>query len=285
VLRILDRGNLPLDFSSIGFAGDVLQKYLDVLQRPHGILLVTGPTGSGKTTTLYTSLLTLNTADRKILSIEDPVEYVLGGITQVAVKPAIGLTFASALRSFLRQDPDVMMVGEIRDLETAEIAVQAALTGHLVLSTLHTNDAASAVTRLLDMGLEGYLLTSTINGLVAQRLVRTLCPHCREAYMPPRDVVVELRLERLAGHKPVGLYRARGCEHCNLTGFLGRTMIIEVLPMTDRIRQLVLKRAEAREVQAAAQEDGMQTMYEHGLRKALDGITTIEEVMRVVRDI
>jgi general secretion pathway protein E len=284
VLRILDRGSLALDFAALGFDGTPLEKYLQILRQPHGIVLVTGPTGSGKTTTLYTSLLTLNTADRKILTVEDPVEYLLEGINQVQVKPAIGLTFASALRSFLRQDPDIMMVGEIRDLETAQIAVQAALTGHLVLSTLHTNDAASAVTRLLDMGLEDYLLTSTINGLVAQRLVRRLCPRCRDSYVPVPDFATRLEFHRLRPEEPIVLYRAKGCEFCGQTGYFGRTMIVEVLAMTDAIRQLVLKHAEAREIQIAAREDGMQTMYEHGLCKALDGITTVEEVLRVVHN-
>src|SRR5258707_8455810 len=209
VMRILDRGSLALDFDALGFEPEVLRKYHDVLNRPHGILLVTGPTGSGKTTTLYASLLTINTPDKKILTIEDPVEYQLRGINQVQVKPQIGLTFASALRSFLRQDPDIMMIGEIRDLETAQIAVQAALTGHLILSTLHTNDAASAVTRLLDMGVEDFLLTSTINGIVAQRLVRLLCGQCREAY----EVLPELAARMGMALRPDGqahvLHRAK----------------------------------------------------------------------------
>lgn len=283
VLRILDRGALALDFTELGFDAEYLDPFLAVLRRPHGIVLVTGPTGSGKTTTLYTALTQINTPDTKILTVEDPVEYVLAGINQVQVMPAIGLTFASALRSFLRQDPDIMMVGEIRDLETAQIAIQAALTGHLVLSTVHTNDAASAMTRLLDMGIEEYLLTSTINGVLGQRLVRRLCPACREPY----DASPAL-LERL-GLAPAEavtmLYRPTGCQACNGTGYHGRTMILELLVMTDAVRTLVLRRAEAREIQAEAVRGGMQTMYAHGLRKAQQGITTIEEVLRVIRDV
>lgn len=279
VLRILDRGHLTLDFDELGFDPLTLARFRMVLNRPHGILLVTGPTGSGKTTTLYTSLHELNTPDKKILTIEDPVEYQLKGINQVQVKPQIGLTFANALRSFLRQDPDIMMIGEIRDLETAQIAIQAALTGHLVLSTLHTNNAASAVTRLLDMGVEDFLLTSTINGLVSQRLVRRLCSHCREPhYVLPR--------ESAKLHLPEGaqVYRAIGCAACNGTGYHGRTSILEILQMTDVIRQLVLAHAEASKIQQAAERDGMESMYAYGMRKVAQGETTIEEVLRVTRE-
>jgi general secretion pathway protein E len=284
VLRILDRGSLRLGFTELGFADGALARYLGILRQPHGILLVTGPTGSGKTTTLYASLLTLNTTDKKILTVEDPIEYLLEGVNQVQVKPAIGWSFATALRSFLRQDPDIMMVGEIRDLETAQIAVQAALTGHLVLSTVHTNDAASAVTRLLDMGVEDYLMTSTINGLVGQRLVRVLCPHCREPYPALPALIERLQLHRFASG-PITLHKPVGCAACNQTGYLGRTMVIEVLPITDAIRNLILKHAEAREIQRAAIEEGMVTMFEHGMQKALAGITTTDEVLRVTRDI
>jgi len=282
VLRILDRGSLALDFAELGFEDHLLRPFLDILDRPHGILLVTGPTGSGKTTTLYTALTTLNSPDRKILTIEDPIEYLLEGINQVQVRPQIGLTFASALRSFLRQDPDIMMVGEIRDLETAQIAVQAALTGHLVLSTVHTNDAASAMTRLLDMGIEDYLLTSTINGVLAQRLVRKLCPSCGQPYSPSLDLCGRLGLSDIAA---ATLCRPVGCKACSATGYAGRTMISELMPMTDGIRSLVLRHAEARELQAQAIAGGMQTMYAHGIKKALAGITTIEEVIRVTCDI
>lgn len=282
VLRILDRGSLALDFAQLGFDEEYLDPFLAVLRRPHGVVLVTGPTGSGKTTTLYTALTQLNSADSKILTVEDPVEYVLAGINQVQVKPAIGLTFASALRSFLRQDPDIMMVGEIRDLETAQIAVQAALTGHLVLSTVHTNDAASAMTRLLDMGIEDYLLTSTINGVLGQRLVRRLCPACREPYHASPDLIGRLGLAPSA--LDTVLYRPAGCGACNGSGYHGRTMILELMVMTDALRSLVLRRAEAREIQAEAIRGGMQTMHAHGLRKAMLGITTVEEVARVIRD-
>ena len=282
VLRILDRGSLALDFAELGFDDDLLRPFLEVLNRPHGIVLVTGPTGSGKTTTLYTALTTLNSPDSKILTVEDPIEYLLEGINQVQVKPQIGLTFASALRSFLRQDPDIMMIGEIRDLETAQIAVQAALTGHLVLSTVHTNDAASAMTRLLDMGIEDYLLTSTVNGVLAQRLVRKLCRACRQPYRPTPELGERLGLGDVTA---ATLYRPAGCKACSATGYAGRTMISELMPMTDGIRPLVLRHAEARELQAQAIASGMQTMYAHGIKKALAGITTVEEVIRVTRDV
>ncbi len=285
VLRILDRGSLALDFESLGFDSNLLQAFTDMLDRPHGIVLVTGPTGSGKTTTLYTALTRLNATERKILTVEDPVEYVLEGINQVQVKPEIGLTFASALRSFLRQDPDIMMIGEIRDLETAQIAVQAALTGHLVLSTVHTNDAASAITRLLDMGIEDYLLTSTINGVLGQRLVRRLCTNCREPYVASPDLSKRLGLSECAAGGRVTLYRPTGCPACGRTGYHGRTMILEVMPMTDDVRPLALRHAEAREIQAEAIRGGMQTMYAHGMRKALAGISTVEEVVRVTCDV
>ncbi|MEE8152641.1 MAG: type II secretion system ATPase GspE [candidate division NC10 bacterium] len=284
VLRVLDKGSVALDFSTLGFDKQVLKSYLDLLDRPHGILLVTGPTGSGKTTTLYTSLLRLNTGERKILTVEDPIEYQLEGINQVQVKPQIGLGFANVLRSFLRQDPDVIMIGEIRDLETAEIAVQAALTGHKVLSTLHTNDAATTITRLLDMGVEDYLLTSTVNGVVAQRLVRTLCGHCREPRPVLPEMVEQLQLGRFTSSDPITLYQATGCEHCNGSGYLGRTGLLELLVLSDPIRRLILRRAEAHEIKRAAAEAGMRTMYQDGMYKILAGTTTLEEVLRVTRD-
>jgi general secretion pathway protein E len=284
VLRVLDRGSVVLDFAALGFDESSLETYLRILEQPNGILLVTGPTGSGKTTTLYTSLLRLNTGETKILTVEDPIEYQLEGVNQVQVKPKIGLTFAHALRAFLRQDPDIIMIGEIRDLETAEIAVQAALTGHLVLSTLHTNDAASTITRLLDMGVENYLLASTVSGVVAQRLVRTLCLHCREPYQAFPEMAEQLGFEAGGEAAPATLYRARGCEHCSGTGYRGRTSILETLVMSDPIHRLVLKRAEAREIQREAVRSGMRTMYHDGVRKALAGLTTLEEVMRVTHD-
>jgi len=284
VMRVLDKGSVDLDFAILGFSDEGLERFLEVLERPTGILLVTGPTGSGKTTTLYTSLLRLNSGDKKILTVEDPIEYQLEGVNQVQVKAQIGLTFANALRSLLRQDPDVMMIGEIRDLETAQIAVQAALTGHKVLSTLHTNDAASTVTRLLDMGVEDYLVTSTINGIVSQRLVRALCPKCRQRREALPELVEQMGLSRFASGGSLTLYQATGCDSCNGLGYLGRTSIHETLVMTDKIRRLILSRAEARELQRAAQQAGMRTMYEEGVAKALAGVTTLEEVLRVTRD-
>ena len=285
VLRILDRGSLALDFAALGFDDDQLRKFLETLMRPHGIVLVTGPTGSGKTTTLYAALTRLNSPDVKILTAEDPVEYVLEGINQVQVNADIGLTFATALQSFLRQDPDIMMIGEIRNLETAQIAVQAALTGHLVLSTVHTNDAASAMTRLLDMGIENYLLNSTVNAVLAQRLVRRLCEECREPYDVSPELAAGLGLAAAGFDGPARLYRAVGCPACNGRGFRGRTMILELMVLNDAIRSLVLQRAEAREIQAESIRGGMQTMYLDGLRKALAGVTTVEEVLRVTREI
>jgi general secretion pathway protein E len=282
-LRILDRQHLKLNFASLGFEDEVAAKLRDILNNPYGIFLVTGPTGSGKTTTLYAALLELNRVDTNILTVEDPVEYQLAGVNQVQIKPQIGLTFAHALRSFLRQDPDIMMVGEIRDLETAQIAVQAALTGHLILSTVHTNDAASSITRLLDMGIEDYLLTSTMNGIAAQRLVRTLCPACREPYEPLPELVERFALDRLAGGQAIVLHRPKGCDTCGGSGYRGRSSILEVLGMTDEIRQAVLKSADASRLHALAVESGMQTMQEHGFRKALAGTTSIEEVLRVTR--
>jgi general secretion pathway protein E len=284
VLRILNRDSIRLDFAALGIAGPNLDTYLKVLERPHGILLVTGPTGSGKTTTLYASLVRLNTADKKILTVEDPIEYQLDGINQVQVKQNIGLGFAHVLRSMLRHDPDIIMVGEIRDGETAEIAVQAALTGHLVLSTLHTNNAASSITRLLDMGVEDYLLTSTVNGVVGQRLVRTLCPHCRRPEPALPEIVQQLGLRRYADGD-IRLHHPVGCEECRGTGFFGRSSIFETMVLSDEIRRLILRRAEANELQRAAVAEGMRTMYDDGMLKALAGETTVEEVLRVTRDV
>ncbi|MBV9063538.1 MAG: Flp pilus assembly complex ATPase component TadA, partial [Alphaproteobacteria bacterium] len=284
VLRILDRSKLSLDFKALGFDDSALEPYLHAIRQPHGIVLVTGPTGSGKTTTLYASLSVLNSPDRKILTIEDPIEYRLAGINQTQVKPQIGLTFAAALRSFLRQDPDVMMVGEIRDLETAEVAVQSALTGHTILSTLHTNDASSTVTRLLDMGVEPFLITSTLNAVLAQRLVRRLCPHCREEYVPSEAALHALSPE-LTSRSIARLYRPVGCDACDRTGFRGRLVVTELLEMNDDITRLVLARAEAREIQRAGIQRGMRTMFVDGLAKAQAGLTTIEEVLRATREV
>jgi general secretion pathway protein E len=280
VIRVLDRDQVALDFSALGFDDQALTELNRILALPFGILLVTGPTGSGKTTTLYAALKTLNTPDRKLMTIEDPVEYQLDGVNQVQVQPNIGLTFAWALRSFLRQNPNIVMVGEIRDLETAQVAVQVALTGHMILSTLHTNDAASGVTRLLDMGVEDYLIVSTVNAILAQRLVRTLCPDCREPYDLSIDLTARLGLTLDA---PAPFFRAQGCPACNATGYRGRTTILEILPMTDTIRRLVLDHAAATTIRDAAIAAGMRTMLAHGLSKAKQGITTIEEVLGATR--
>jgi general secretion pathway protein E len=284
VMRILDKGGVALDFERLGFEDDTLKIFLDVLLQPHGVLLVTGPTGSGKTTTLYTALARLNQPDIKILTVEDPVEYQMPGINQIQVKPQINLTFANALRSIVRQDPDVIMIGEIRDLETAQIAVQSALTGHLVLSTVHTNDAPSTVNRLLDMGVEDYLLTSTVVGILAQRLVRTLCPQCKEPYTALPELVEQMGLHKFTAERDITLWHARGCAQCAKTGYVGRISIMEMLPMTDGLRSLVMRHAGATDLRAEAVRGGMLTMYEDGLRKALKGVTTFEEVLRVTRE-
>ena len=284
VMRILDKGGVALDFKRLGFEEDTLKKFLNVLMEPHGILLVTGPTGSGKTTTLYTALDRLNQPDVKILTVEDPVEYQMAGINQIQVKPQIDLTFANALRSIVRQDPDVIMIGEIRDLETAQIAVQSALTGHLVLSTVHTNDAASTVNRLLDMGVEDYLLTSTVIGILAQRLVRTLCPACKTSYTALPEVVAELGLHKFAPPGDITLYHAKGCKECAQTGFIGRVSILEMLPMSDPLRTHIMRHANSAELRTEAIKEGMVTMYEDGMRKALNGVTAFEEVLRVTRE-
>jgi len=283
VMRILDRGNVILDFDSLGFDEHTLPPFLHVLEQPHGILLVTGPTGSGKTTTLYTALSKINTPDRKIITVEDPVEYQIEGINQMQVKPQIGLDFAGALRSIVRQDPDVIMIGEMRDLETCKIAIQSALTGHLVLSTLHTNSAAGGLTRLLDMGVEDYLIASTVNAIVAQRLVRRLDPATAEAYEPLPEMVAELGLDQLTSRRPLRLYRPKASAE-NPSGFRGRLAIIEQLTMNDALRRLLMQHADAGDIERAARQSGMRTMYEDGLRKALAGLTTVEEVLRVTQE-
>ncbi len=281
VIRLLDKENTVLDFTALGFEGRHLQNFLDVLSMPHGIILITGPTGSGKSTTMYAALKELNTSQRKIITVEDPVEYQMEGINQIQAKPQIGLTFAMALRSIVRQDPDVIMIGEMRDLETARIAVQSALTGHLVLSTLHTNDAAGGVTRLLDMGLEEYLLTSTVNGILAQRLVRRLCQACKQPYQAEPELINELQLRRFSNQENIILHKPVGCHLCGGLGYKGRQAIIEFLVMTDPIRKLIMAHEEAGAIQKLAIEEGMTTLYENGLTKVLQGVTTLEEVMRV----
>ena len=279
VLRVLDQTTAPLTLAALGLPGGVEQGVRETIARPNGILLVTGPTGSGKTTTLYGCLRIINSPEVKILTAEDPVEYEIEGITQLAVNPAIGLTFATALRSFLRQDPDVLMVGEIRDLETAQIASQAALTGHLVLSTLHTNDAAGAVTRLTDLGVEPFLICATLEGVLAQRLVRRICPDCRVPVELPAKLLAEsgVRADELVGRS---FFRGRGCAVCHGTGYQGRIGIFEWLRMTEPIRELVLERAPAAVIQRLAAEQGMETLRSAGLRGVFEGATTIEEFMR-----
>ena len=283
VMRILDREAVTLDFASLGFADDTRDTFIKALEMPHGIILVTGPTGSGKTTTLYTALSQLNAPTRKIITVEDPVEYQLEGINQIQAKSSIGLNFASALRAIVRQDPDVIMIGEMRDLETAKIAIQSALTGHLVLSTLHTNDAAGGVTRMLDMGVEDYLLTSTVNAIMAQRLVRRLDPATRQPFKALPEMVRELGLDELTDQDEVVLYRP-GSSETNPTGYKGRGSIIELLLMSDEIRRMVMKQATAGDLERQAVAEGMRTMYQDGMLKALQGITSAEEVLRVTQE-
>ncbi|MGZ0701458.1 type II secretion system ATPase GspE [Pseudomonas piscis] len=282
VMRLLDREKVTFDFPSLGFDGQRLQQLLDLLERPHGILLVTGPTGSGKTTTLYTALTRLNTSERKIITVEDPVEYQLAGINQIQVKPAIGLDFAGALRSIVRQDPDVIMIGEIRDLETCRIAIQSSLTGHLVLSTLHTNSAAASITRLLDMGVESYLIASTVTGILAQRLVRRLDPQWREAFEAPAELIAEHQLDRYTDERPIRLYRPRA--DAPGTGYSGRSAVTELLVMNEEIRSLLMRHADAATLEQAARAAGLRTLHEEGLRQALAGITSLEEVLRITRN-
>jgi len=284
VMRLLDQGNVALDFEALGFTGDNQLRLQRLLSHPQGIILVTGPTGSGKTTTLYAALQQLNTPEKKILTVEDPIEYQLDGINQIQVQPKIDLTFASALRSILRQDPDIIMVGEMRDSETARIAVQAALTGHKVLSTLHTNDAPSSITRMLDMRVDDFLLTSTVDGILAQRLVRRLCRHCREPYTPSPAVVRQYQLDQLPGNSsPSTLYHPGGCEHCEQSGYQGRTTIVELLIMSEAIRKVIIQGGDADRLRRVARAEGMLSLHEDGLRKALLGLTTLEEVERVTQ--
>ncbi len=314
VMRILNKSSVMLELTDLGFAPDRLELMHSLINRPEGIILVTGPTGSGKTTTLYACLNKINTPDLNILTAEDPIEYDIAGLGQMQVNPKIGLTFASCLRAFLRQDPDVIMVGEIRDKETAEIAVHASLTGHLVLSTIHTNDAAGAVTRLVEMGIENFHLTSSLLAILAQRLVRVLCPHCKEPYTP-RDVDLgRLGLERarlaqklarpesrytrsafggspaarvaadIVNGYPVTLYKSKGCPQCQGTGYKGRTGIYELLLVTDAVRALVLKNSDSPTIRRCAVDEGMDTLRDDGARKVLEGFTTVEEVLAATQD-
>lgn len=281
VMRILEKGEV-LALESIGMEGDTLKIFRSLIRKPHGILLVSGPTGSGKSTTLYSAISEINSPDKNILTIEDPVEYELKGIGQVQVNHKINLTFASALRAFLRQDPDVILVGEIRDGETAGNAVQASLTGHLVFSTIHTNDSAGAFARIVDMGVEPFLVASSILGVVAQRLVRTLCKHCKEAYVLTDDELADMRLTRTEVPGPV--YRPIGCDECGGHGYRGRSGIFEFLPAYDEVKALVIANADAGTVARKAQELGMTTLWDDGIRKVVQGTTTFDEVLRVTRD-
>jgi general secretion pathway protein E len=280
VLRLLQRDEVNLDFASLGFASVTEKRLLEILDRPHGIVVVTGPTGSGKTTSLYAALNYLNRPERKILTVEDPVEYNIEGVNQIQVKPSIGLGFSEALRSIVRQDPDVIMIGEIRDQETAKIAVQSALTGHLVLSSLHTNDAAGSITRFLDMGIEAFLLTSTVNAVVAQRLVRNLCHHCKQPYRPPPEIHARL----FDVHEKPSLYKAIGCDECGGSGYQGRSAIIEMIEMSDAIQSLILQGKDRHTLAACAKQAGAKSMYEDGLQKVARGVTTLEEVLRVTQE-
>jgi general secretion pathway protein E len=286
VIRILDREKVILDLHGLGFPPRELEQFDRMIHKPYGMILVTGPTGSGKTTTLYAALESINSPGKKIITIEDPVEYRLSGVTQMQVKPSIGLTFARGLRHIVRQDPDIVLVGEIRDRETAEIAIHAALTGHLVFSTLHTNDASGAVTRLLEMGIEDFLLASAILGILAQRLVRLICPECRTA-LPPDYEVEEWRLVRNGmspGKEPDQLFTGQGCPACAHTGYQGRTGIYEFLMVDDVIRPLILQRADASTLRQQAIGQGMKTMAADGWDKVAQGLTTVEEVLRVTQE-
>lgn len=282
VMRLLDKSAAFIGIDEIGMEEKVKNDFISIIKRPQGVVLVTGPTGSGKTTTLYAAIQFINTPEKNILTVEDPIEYIIPGVGQTQVNPKIGLDFAKALRSFLRQDPDVIMVGEIRDEETARIAVQAALTGHLVFSTLHTNDAASALTRLIDMGIEPYLLSSSITAILAQRLVRKICPYCKITY-EAKDMERDLIKPYVSGND-FRLFAGRGCEKCLNTGYLGRTGLFEFLRMSNAIREMVQERRSSEEIKLQALKEGMLTLRDDGIRKAVLGITTLSEVMRVTID-
>ncbi|HEX8948241.1 MAG TPA: type II secretion system ATPase GspE [Dissulfurispiraceae bacterium] len=281
VMRILDKEGIVIDLDLLGFPPAMLSAFEQLILKPNGMIFVTGPTGSGKTTTLYGALDKINSPDKKIITVEDPIEYQLKGVNQIQVKPKIGLNFASTLRHIVRQDPDVIMIGEIRDLETAEIAIQSALTGHLVFSTLHTNDAPSAITRLIDMGVENFLLSSTMRGILAQRLVRVICPECKE-----EDTSAEGRegLRQIGLGNGYPLYRGAGCEKCAGTGYHGRVGIYELFPLDEDIRRLILKNADAGELREVARRNGMRTLLEDGVRKIKAGLTTLNELLRVTQE-
>lgn len=276
VLRILDKGAVPLELNQLGFEPQDLEKFRTAVKSPYGLVFLTGPTGSGKTTTLYAALNEIKTPDKNIITIEDPVEFHLDGINQVQARPSIGLTFANGLRAFLRQDPDILMVGEVRDLETAQMCVRASLTGHLVLSTLHTNDAVGAIGRLIDIGLEPYLLVSCLRFVATQRLVRRLCLHCRSPYEPSPQLVSQISLE-----EGQVVYSAKGCERCNHSGYRGRVALYEMLLLTDTLRMSISQNLPLSEIKNMARKGGMQTLFESGIKKVKEGITTVEEVMRM----
>ncbi len=284
VMRILDRESLVLDFWKLGFPTDILNQWEELVSQPYGMVLVTGPTGSGKTSTLYTTLAKINSSENKIITLEDPVEYQLQGVNQIHVNPKIGLSFVNGLRSIVRQDPDIILVGEIRDRETAEIAIQSALTGHLLFSTLHTNDAAGAVTRLLDMGIENFLLSSTLLGILAQRLVRVNCTECKESFTPDPRLIRSMKLdpEQLDG---IRFKHSRGCESCRFTGFKGRTAIFEYMPIDDEIRKEINASSSTEIIKRVAMRKGLRTLRQDGWEKVKEGVTTISEVLRVTLEI
>jgi general secretion pathway protein E len=279
-MRILDRDALILNLQKIGFPEELLDAYTDLIAQPYGMILVTGPTGSGKTSTLYTTLSRINSSEKKIITLEEPVEYQLNGVNQIQVNPKIGMTFANGLRSIVRQDPDIILVGEIRDRETAQIAIQSALTGHLLFSTLHTNDAAGTITRLLDMNVENFLLSSTLLGVLAQRLVRVICPDCKERIKPEEKLLrsMGVRPEQMIG---MDFFAGKGCETCRGTGFRGRTAIFEYLPIDDGIRREIMAKSNTERIKDVAIENGMTVLRQDGWRKVKAGITTIAEVLRV----
>ena len=279
VLRLLDKSKGLIKIKQLGFSPEQLEEFKSMITKSYGIILLTGPTGSGKTTTLYATLHEINSRDKNIITVEDPVEYKLNRINQIQIKPKIDLTFANTLRSILRQDPDIIMIGEIRDAETAQIAVQAALTGHLVLSTLHTNDAASAINRLIDMDVETFLISSSVIGVIAQRLVRVICEKCKEEYEPGKDIISGLNIK--SNSNKITLYRGTGCPLCKNTGYYGRTSIYELIVLDEEIRSLIISKASSNTIKDNALKKGMKTLKDNGLRKALQGITTIEEVLRV----
>ncbi|MFH1576449.1 MAG: GspE/PulE family protein [Candidatus Margulisiibacteriota bacterium] len=280
VLRLLDKSNVLFGLEELGLSHENLKIFEEIIKRPYGIILVTGPTGSGKTTTLYATLNHIVKPDLNIMTVEDPVEYELAGIRQSQINPKAGLEYTNALRSILRQDPDVILVGEVRDLQTARVAIQAALTGHLVFSTLHTNDAAGSLTRLLDMGIEPFLAASSVAAAIAQRLVRTICPRCKVAYTPPKEALDGSGLDASQGHK---FYKGKGCKNCHNSGYRGRTGIFEILTVNNEIRDLILAKASDAAIKQAALRAGMKTLRSDGLAKVLAGKTTIDEVMRVTQ--